>query len=209
MAIDSTPPLLPQSPRLGVFISHSRKDEAVVSWLSAQVKAAGHDAWVAEWELQPGDSLSGKVLKALADCDAYVLLLTEDGYNSIYVAHEVGAAVASGKPVIALVDQSLGNEPMGLLADIEQVRFDRNDLATCTAAITTGLMHLGKARGVSVEPRIVVTPTQPTMFSLSLQMDAQFHITPNQVLFGISALLIIGGLIYLASREGGANGIPI
>ncbi len=53
----------------------------------------------------------------------------------------------------------------------------------------------------------MVAPTQPTMFSLSLQMDARFHITPNQVLFGVSALLIIGGLIYLASREGGANGI--
>jgi flagella basal body P-ring formation protein FlgA len=72
-------PRLPVAPCAKVFISHSSKDEPVVRWLAAQVKAAGHQAWVAEWELQPGEQLSAKVLTALAECDAYILLLTEDG----------------------------------------------------------------------------------------------------------------------------------
>jgi hypothetical protein len=203
MTIDTAGfPRLPVAPRANVFISHSSKDEAVVRWLAAQVKAAGHDSWVAEWELQPGDQLSGKVRQALAQCDAYIVLLSEDGYSSVYVAHEVGAAVVSGKPVIALVDRALAAKPMGLLADIEHVRFDRNDLAASTAAITTGLMRLGKARGVPVEPAAIVAPTQPAMFTLSLQMDARFQITPNQVLVGVCAFMLVGGLIYLASREG-------
>ena len=193
------------APRASVFISHSSADEAVVRWLAAQVKAAGHNAWVAEWELQPGDQLSGKVRKALEDCDGYIILLSKSGYDSIYVAHEVGAAVMSGKPVIALVDQTLATKPMGLLADIEQIRFDRNDLAASTAAITTGLMRLGASRGVQVAPDAIMAPTQPAMFSLSLQMDAQFQITPNQVLVGVCAFMIIGGLIYLAARESGAS----
>jgi len=204
MPIDSTGmPTLPAAPHAKVFISHSSKDEAVVRWLAAQVTAAGHEAWVVEWDLQPGGSLSTKVRKALAECDAYILLLTEDGYNSMYVAHEVGAAVASGKPLIALTDQALQNEPMGMLSDIEQVRFDRNDLAASTAAITTGLVRLGKARGVSVEPATVAMPSQPALFSVSIQMDAQFQVTPEQILVGIAAFMLIGGLIYLASREGG------
>jgi hypothetical protein len=204
MAIDSIGmPTLPSAPHAKVFISHSSKDEAVVGWLAAQVRAAGHEAWVAEWDLQPGGSLSHKVLAALAECDAYILLLTENGYNSTYVAHEVGAAVASRKPLIALVDRALESKPMGMLSDIEQVRFDRNDLAASTVAITTGLVRLGKARGVPVEPATIAMPTQPALFSVSIQMDAQFQVTPDQVLVGIAAFMLIGGLIYLASREGG------
>jgi len=208
MSIDSPGlPPLPAALRANIFISHSSKDEAVVRWLAAQVKAAGHQAWVAEWELQPGEPLSGKVLTALAECDAYILLLTEDGYDSIYVAHEVGAAATSGKPLIVLVDQSLAEKPMGLLSDVEQVRFDRDDLAASTAAITTGLMRLGERRGVLVEPASVVMPTQPALFSVSVQMNAQFQVTPDQVLVGVAAFMLIGGLIYLASREGEPEGV--
>jgi hypothetical protein len=204
MSVDSAGlPPLPAAVRENIFISHSSKDEAVVRWLAEQVKAAGHQAWVAEWEPQPGEPLSGKVRTALAECDAYILLLTEDGYDSIYVAHEVGAAVTSGKPLIVLVDKNLAERPMGMLADVEQVRFDRDDLAASTAAITTGLMRLGKRRGVLVEPASVVMPTQPALFSVSVQMNAQFQVTPDQVLVGVAAFMLIGGLIYLASREGG------
>jgi nucleoside 2-deoxyribosyltransferase len=203
MSIESAGlPPLPATMRATVFISHSSKDEAVVRWLAAQVEAAGHAAWVAEREPQPGGSLSGKVLTALADCDAYVLLLTEDGYDSIYVAHEVGAAAASGKPLIALVDQGLAERPMGLLTDVEQVRFDRNDLAASTSAITTGLMRLGEKRGVPLEQADIVSPTQPALFSVSVQMNAQFQVTPDQVLVGVAAFMLIGGLIYMASHEG-------
>ena len=49
----------------------------------------------------------------------------------------------SGKLAIALVEKSLGNLPMGMFTDVEQVRFDRNDLAASTAAITAGLRNIG------------------------------------------------------------------
>jgi hypothetical protein len=93
---------------------------------------------------------------------------------------------------------------MGLLADVEQVRFDRNDLAASTAAITTGLMRLREKRGVTVEAASVLMPAQPALFSVSVQMNAQFQVTPDQVLVGVAAFMLIGGLIYLASVERGA-----
>ncbi len=116
------------------------------------------------------------------------------GYDSIYVAHECGVARASGKPVIALIDESLANQPLGLLSDIEQVRFDCHDLAKSTAAITAGLLHISRSRGV------LLTDPSP-LISVHLQMDMQFHVTGTQLLVGLCALALIGGLIYLAAQE--------
>ena len=191
----------PQEPSI-VFISHSSSDESIVRWLTDQVSATGNIAWVAEWDLHPGESVTTKVLQAIRDSDAYIILLTEAGYDSRCVSHETGAAAASGKPVIALVDVTLADEPMGLLSDIEQVRFDRDDLAASTAAITTGLNRLATKRGKEIGGNVVTAPTQPTIFSMSLDMSLRFEVTPNQVLIGVSALMLIGGLIYLASLEG-------
>jgi hypothetical protein len=206
MTIDVPLLKLPEIPPTTVFISHSSKDEAVVRWLEAQVKAAGHKPWIAEWDPRPGARLTDKVLGELRGSDAYVLLLTEEGYDSVYVQQESGAAVASGKPVIALVDKDLGPRPLGMLNDIEQVRFDRDNLAESTAAITTGLVQLGKSRGVVVAPDTIVMPTQPAMFQMSVEMKLQFQVTPNQVLIGVGALLVIGGLLYLATKEAGPLG---
>jgi hypothetical protein len=44
---------------------------------------------------------------------------------------------------------------------------------------------------------------QPALFSVSVQMNAQFQVTPDQVLVGVAAFMLIGGLIYLASVERG------
>lgn len=205
MIVDPSSLPLPQVPPATVFISHSSKDQAVVRWLQAHVEAAGHRPWVAEWDHQPGANLNDKVLEHLRDSDAYILLLTEEGYDSVYVQQEAGAAVASGKPVIALVDQALAAEPMGLLNDLEWVRIDRNNLAESTAAITAGLFRLGQHRGVQVPCDAVTMPTQPALFEVSLEMKLQFQVTPNQVLVGVGALLLIGGLLYLASQGSGMS----
>jgi hypothetical protein len=88
-----------------------------------------------------------------------------------------------------------------MLNDIEQVRFDRDNWAESTAAITRGLMRVGKARGVSSPPPIAA-PTQPAMLEVGVQMNVQFQVTPNQVVFGVCAFLLVGGLLYLAASQG-------
>ncbi len=94
---------------------------------------------------------------------------------------------------------------MGLLNDLEQVRIDRNNLAESTAAITAGLFRLGQHRGVHVPSDAVVMPTQPALFEMSVEMKLQFQVTPDQVLVGVGALLLISGLLYLASQGSGMS----
>jgi hypothetical protein len=195
----------PPSPtRATVFISHATKDETLARWLKEQVEASGHDAWVAEWDYQPGARLTDKVAQKLRESSAYIVLLTDDGYASPYVQQEAGYVAMSGKLAIALVEKSLGNLPMGMLTDVEQVRFDRNDLAASTAAITTGLRNIGLRLSESgTAPDALQTP----VFSLNLRIDAQLHLTPEQFLIGAVVLLAAGGLIYYAAKQGGTGGL--
>jgi hypothetical protein len=193
----------PSSARATIFISHDTNDETLARWLKEQVEAAGHNAWVAEWDYQPGARLTDKVKQNLRDSDAYIVLLTDDGYASPYVQQEAGYAAMSGKLAIAiaLVEKSLGNLPMGMLTDVEQVRFDRNDLAASTAAITTGLRNIGLRLS---DPGPATEAVQTPVFSLNLRIDAQLHLTPEQLLIGAVVLLAAGGLIYYVSGQGGA-----
>ncbi|TAM71338.1 MAG: toll/interleukin-1 receptor domain-containing protein [Microbacteriaceae bacterium] len=190
----------PSSARATVFISHDTNDETLARWLKDQVEAAGHDAWVVEWDYQPGAHLTDKVKQHLRDSDAYIVLLTEDGYASPYVQQEAGYAAMSGKLAIALVEKGLAALPMGMFTDVEQVRFDRNDLAASTAAIATGLRNIGlRLRNPGPTPDAVQTP----VFSLNLRIDAQLRLTPEQFLIGAVVLLAVGGLIYYAAKQGG------
>lgn len=192
------------SARATVFISHDTNDETLARWLKEQVEAAGHDAWVAEWDYQPGARLTDKVKQNLRDSDAYIVLLTEDGYASPYVQQEAGYAAMSGKLAIALVEKSLAALPMGMFTDVEQVRFDRNDLAASTAAIATGLRNIGLRLS---NPGPTADAVQTPVFSLNLRIDAQLRLTPEQFLIGAVVLLAVGGLIYYAAKQGGAGNL--
>jgi len=110
----------------------------------------------------------------------------------------------SGKLAIALVEKRLGNLPMGMFTDVEQVRFDRNDLAASTAAITTGLRNIGLKLS---DPGMATDAVQTPVFSLNLRIDAQLHLTPEQFLIGAVVLLAAGGLIYYAGKQGGAGSL--
>jgi hypothetical protein len=185
-----------------VFISHSGKDAVLVDWIVKQVEATGNRAWVAEWELEPGGRISQKVESALRQSDAYVLLLTENGFASTYVQHEVGAAVISGKLVIALVDSDLADRPMGMLADIEQVRFQRDDLEASTAAIAAGLTRLRNASGLGRSAPIVTVPTPQSLFKLRGELTVDINFTSDDVVLGVCAVALILGILYLTKGDG-------
>jgi nucleoside 2-deoxyribosyltransferase len=69
-----------------------------------QAAAAGMEVYLAEHDVQPGESLAEKVRKAIRRSDAVVVLLTKSGAASAYVHQEVGVAIEAGKPVIPIVE---------------------------------------------------------------------------------------------------------
>ena len=71
------------------FISHSSKDEEFVQRLATELRSReGIDAWLAQWEIKPGDKIPEKLEEGLAEAEVFILVLSPDSVNSPWVEYE-------------------------------------------------------------------------------------------------------------------------
>ena len=131
------------------FISHASADkERFVRPFAAVLREThGVDAWVDEWEIQPGDKFAEKIHNAIADADAAVVVLSENSVDSKWVKDEINAALVHRVnkdvkllPVVldGLTDQRI---PPALRA-IQQVRVDADDHKNAAEEINRAIRGL-------------------------------------------------------------------
>jgi hypothetical protein len=77
-----------------VFISHASEDKArFVLAFAARLRAAGIDAWLDRWEMQPGDSLVRKLFdEGLQGADTVIVVLSRFSVEKPWVREELDAA---------------------------------------------------------------------------------------------------------------------
>ena len=77
------------------FVSYASEDrERFVEGFAKRLKDNGVDAWVAFWEMNPGDSLIEKIFdEGLANCDGVIVVLSENSVNKKWVREELNAAM--------------------------------------------------------------------------------------------------------------------
>ncbi len=78
-----------------VFISHATADkDRFVLEFAARLRSKGVDAWVDQWEMNPGDSIVDKIFEeGLKDCQAMIVVLSAHSVKSKWVREELNAAV--------------------------------------------------------------------------------------------------------------------
>ncbi len=74
-----------------VFISHNKKQKARARMLAMALVENGSSVWFDEWNLRPGDSLTGGIEEGLSNADVFVLLWSKDAARSNWVGTEVRA----------------------------------------------------------------------------------------------------------------------
>lgn len=107
-----------------VFVSHRGSDVVPAERLASELKAAGHDVWLDEWELQIGDSIIGRMDAGLADATYVVLCYSAQGVAAPWMSREWMSALArqlGGASVKLLPVVLTGGEPPAILADIKYV----------------------------------------------------------------------------------------
>jgi len=83
------------SPR--VFISHAGEDkERFVLGFAARLRKQGINAWVAEWEMLPGDSLVDKIFEeGIKNAQAFIVVLSEHSIHKPWVREELNVGLVN------------------------------------------------------------------------------------------------------------------
>ncbi len=105
-----------------VFISHRGDDTAEAERLAGEIRAAGHEVRLDEWELSVGDSIIAWMNEATESAGILVLCLSSAGVLAPWISREWMSALArqlNGESVKLLPVRLTGGDPPALLADIK------------------------------------------------------------------------------------------
>lgn len=83
-----------------VFVSHSTQDHSFVEKFATDLRTGGVDAWYSKWEIKPGDSIRAKIEEGLEGCEYFIIVLSKNSINRLWVKTELDAATVrkiSGK----------------------------------------------------------------------------------------------------------------
>ena len=83
-----------------VFISHASENQDEANELVALIEAKGVTAWIAPRDVRPGLDYSEELQRAIENCTAFVVLVTEMANASPYVRAETEMAFSCHKPML-------------------------------------------------------------------------------------------------------------
>ena len=119
---------MPENPK--VFCSHRRIDKPAVKELARKLLAAGIEAWVDEWEIQPGDNFVAAINRGLESRDVGLIFFSSEVAGGKWVQAEIDAltvmTVEDNKPLIpVMLDAAVPLPP--LLRSRSRLGFDQID----------------------------------------------------------------------------------
>ena len=85
-----------------IFISYSHKDSNYVEKLEKKLIEEGFNVWI-DHRIDYGTQWPKAIQKALDACDAFIVVVTENAFESEWVQNEVARAKRKGKPIFPLL----------------------------------------------------------------------------------------------------------
>lgn len=71
------------------FISHSSLDKPLAREIADEIRMRGHEVWLDERDLGPGQQLATALADALKNIDVFVIILTKNSVSSPWVTYEL------------------------------------------------------------------------------------------------------------------------
>ncbi len=84
------------------FISYSTKNQASADSMRSILESHGIKTWMAPYDIPIGSRYAQVINLAVKDCSCFVLMLTNDAQNSVWVAKEVERAINHGRTIIPI-----------------------------------------------------------------------------------------------------------
>lgn len=121
-----------------VFVSHRGSDSREAEQLAQEIRAAGHQVWLDEWEVDVGDSIIEKMNEGLEGMIYLVLCYSSAGVTSPWMSREWMSTLArqlNGHGVKILPIRLTGGDPPAILADIKYADLVRDWSSGVTALL--------------------------------------------------------------------------
>lgn len=105
-----------------VFVSHRRADAALAERLANDLRKFGHEVWLDDDDIRPGDSIVGKIESGLDGAQYLVLCYSSSGVSSPWTSREWMSTLArqlDGAGVKVIPVRLTGITAPTILADIK------------------------------------------------------------------------------------------
>jgi hypothetical protein len=109
-----------------IFLSYSRKDEAVVKVLAQGFEAAHREVWF-DQDLGGGDAWWDKILENIRSATVFVFALSDESLNSRPCRAELDYARALNRPVLPVQVGRVTNFLSSPVADLQTIRFQSDN----------------------------------------------------------------------------------
>lgn len=107
-----------------VFLSHGAQDKGLAQIVTRALDREGLEVFAVH-EVTPGEEFLAKMRRELAQCSAFVLILTRSTLKSPNIAFEIGMAMAWNKPIYVLYDGITKKEIPGYLKEFNVLQVSK------------------------------------------------------------------------------------
>jgi hypothetical protein len=113
-----------------IFISHNAKDKATARLLASMFADRGISVWFDEWQIKPGESITGGIEKGIEESDVFLLMWSAAAKASKWVETELRAAIRRGvdDTAVRLIPIMIDDTPLPMLvADYRGFKLEKAD----------------------------------------------------------------------------------
>ena len=161
-----------------IFLSYSRHDQQFADTLTSGLTGHGLQVWVDTQDIQAGDAWRAAISLAIAQCDAFLVVLSPNCIASKNVVKELSIAESKNRHIIPIMFQSCEIPPEMdyQLAGLQWIDFSEFDFETALDRLVKTLRAgSGKPRPA---PRQAPPPPSPPPQQPVPGRDRYFHAAP-------------------------------
>ena len=159
-----------------IFVSYSRRDRAFADSLIRGLEGRGLNVWVDSQALQGGDAWRAEISQAIADCEAFLVILSQNCVESRNVVKELDIAESENRHIIPLMFEKcdIPREMKYQLIDLQWIDFSEDGFDAGLERLI-GTLQGGRKRQGAPRPARQDPPPQP------VPQPARAFSTPGQV----------------------------
>jgi hypothetical protein len=109
---------------MNTFISYVAESSKLAGQIKKYLNRYSFNCFLAHEDIPPQSHWPQKLLKNLKECDLFLALLTPEYITSFYCQQELGYVCCRQIEIIPIL---ISANPMGLIGDIQGVKFNEDD----------------------------------------------------------------------------------